>query len=153
MLTAEGDRCLIQRVKLFKGMSEEEVDQVLAQGKVVHYDQGETVFHEGTEGSRLFIVLDGVVAIRLRGKYIAKCRAGEAFGEMAVLNRRPRSATATASTEVRLFALEEEEIQTILDHQVAVRFLLNVIYAISERLEAGNTWATVAFEEMRQNRA
>ncbi len=149
---SEADRRLLQRVKLFRGMSGEEVGMVLAQGRVVTLPKDETVFHEGTEGTHLFIVLEGVVAIRVRGNYLAKCKPGEAFGEMAVLNRRPRSATATTTTPVRLFRLDEGEIQAILDRQVAVRFLLNVIYAISERLEAGNAWATVAFEEMRQKR-
>lgn len=152
MPLSEADRRLMGRVKLFRGMSAEEVDKVLARGNVVEYSKDETVFHEGGEGTLLFIVLDGVVSIRVRGKYIAKCKPAEAFGEMAVLNRRPRSATATATTPVRLFSLGEEEIQTILDRQVAVRFLLNVIYAISERLEAGNAWATVAFEEMRHHK-
>jgi len=150
MPLAEADRQLMNRVKLFRGMQAAEIDHVLAHGHAVEHGQGETVFHEGTEGTRLFIVLDGVVAIRVKGKYLAKCRAGEAFGEMAVLNQRPRSATATASTAVRLFCLDESDIHAILDHKVAVRFLLNVVYALSERLEAGNAWTTVAFEEMRQ---
>jgi CRP-like cAMP-binding protein len=108
------------------------------QGKVVYFQQGQTVFHEGMLGSNLFIVLSGQVGIYMKGKLIARCKVGDAFGEMAVLNRTPRCATAGALSDASLFTLDETQLNGILRKHIAVRLLLNVIHILSERLEAAN---------------
>jgi CRP-like cAMP-binding protein len=54
---------------------------------------------------------------------------------MAVLNNRPRNATATALTECRVFTLDEKSINGILEQRVAVRLLLNIIHVLSDWLE------------------
>jgi len=108
------------------------------QWKVVYFQQGQTVFHEGMLGSNLFIVLSGQVGIYMKGKLIARCKVGDAFGEMSVLNRTPRCATAGALSDASLFTLDETQLNGILRKHIAVRLLLNVIHILSERLEAAN---------------
>jgi CRP-like cAMP-binding protein len=90
-------------------------------------------------GSNLFVVLGGKVGIYIKNQLIATCHVGDAFGEMAVLNKRPRSATATPLTDSRLLVLDESQINEILEKHVAVRLLMNVVHVVSERLEAANT--------------
>ena len=58
---------------------------------------------------------------------------------MSVLNHRPRTATAAAETDVKLFTLDESQVNEILEKRVAVRLLLNVVHVLSERLEEANT--------------
>ena len=127
-----------EKVKLFHGLKPDEVATILHEGKLMHFREGETIFHEGMLGSNLFIVLSGEIAIYLKNELIAKCEVGDAFGEMAVLNSKPRSATAAALTEVKLFTLDESHLNGILDQHVAVRLLLNIIHVLSERLEWSN---------------
>jgi CRP-like cAMP-binding protein len=57
---------------------------------------------------------------------------------MAVLNHRPRSATAAAVTDVKLFTLDEKEINQILERNLATKVLLNIVHVLSERLESAN---------------
>ena len=128
------------KVRIFNGLKPEEVADILHQGKLLFFQQGQTIFHEGMLGSNLFVDLSGQIAIYSKEKEIARCQVGDAFGEMAVLNRTPRSATAAALSDVRLFTLDEHQIHDILDKRVAVRVLLNVIHVLSERLEAANAW-------------
>lgn len=127
-----------EKVRIFNGLTPEEVDHILHQGKIMNYHAGMTVFHEGTLGSSLFIVLKGEVAILHHNEMIATCGVGDAFGEMAVLNHAPRSASAAALSDCRLFTLEEKEVNAILHREVATRLLLNVIHILSERLETAN---------------
>jgi CRP-like cAMP-binding protein len=129
-----------QKVRIFNGLSASEVEYILHCGKIIHFHEGQTVFHEGMLGSNLFIVLGGKIAIYNKNRVIAKCVVGDAFGEMAVLNHKPRNATATALDDVKLFTLEEREINQILDKAVAVKLLLNIIHVLSERLEIANSW-------------
>jgi len=79
------------------------------------------------------------VTLYNRNKIIATLHVGDAFGEMAVLNRKPRSATAAAASAVKVFTLEEKQINSILEKHVAVRLLLNIIHVMSERLETANS--------------
>lgn len=129
-----------EKVAIFAGLSPEDVRMVVQHGKTLYFRQGHTVFHEGMLGDNLFVVLSGEIGIFSKNEMIAKCRVGDAFGEMAVLNNRPRSATASALTESNLFTLDERQINELLEKRVAVRLLLNIIHVLSERLETANTW-------------
>lgn len=129
-----------RKIRIFNGLQPEEVAYILHQGKVIRFHKGQTVFHEGALGSNLFVVLSGQIAIYHKGKQIAQCVVGDAFGEMAVLNRTPRCATAAAITDVALFTLDETQLNKILKRHIAVRILLNVIHTLSERLENANAW-------------
>ena len=136
-----------EKVTIFNGLTPEEVSDILHEGKVLQFRQGETVFHEGMLGSNIFVVLTGQIEIYIKGKAIARCGVGDAFGEMSVLNNRPRCATAAARTDCTLFTLEERQINNILEKRVAVRILLNIIHVISERLEDANARMAGAVDE------
>ena len=61
------------------------------------YDVGETIVKEGDWGVSLFIITSGSVEIRRRKRLLSKMSRGQFFGEMALINRRPRSATVIAA--------------------------------------------------------
>ncbi len=138
-----------QKIRIFDGLAPEEVEDLLGRTETVSFSKGTTIFREGAPGSYIFIVVDGVAAIYVNDKHIANCKEGEAFGEMSVLSGRPRSATATALSDVELLSLDEDEIQKLLQGPIAVRFLLNIVRELSKRLETGNTWVAASIEEKR----
>jgi CRP-like cAMP-binding protein len=144
------DSIHVNRVSIYQGLSPEEIKTIQGLGKTVQFVKGDTVFEEGSKGSNLFVVLEGHLAIHKHDKFIAKCKEGDAFGEMAILNQRPRSATVAALMDVKLFTLDENAISAILESPVAVRFLLNIIHGLSDRLEIGNTWIASSLESRRQ---
>ena len=123
-----------KRIPLFNGLTPEEISDIMHRGEILYVPQGRTIFHKGQSGSNLFVVLRGSVDIFNDDRRIAQCRVGDAFGEMSVLDHRTRSASAMAATEVKLFTLDEKEINEILHQRVAVRFLLNVIHLLSDHL-------------------
>lgn len=127
-----------EKIRIFNGLSPSDVEYILRSGKVIHYHENQTIFHEGMLGSNLFIILSGEVGIFTKNTLIAKCKVGDAFGEMAVLNHRPRTATAAALTPAKCFTLDERNVNEIMDKRVAVRLLLNIIHVLSERLELAN---------------
>lgn len=129
-----------ERIRLFNGLKPQEVSDILHKGSPISYRQGLTIFHEGMLGSNLFIILHGSVGLYKKNKLIARCEPGDAFGEMSVLSHTPRNATALAETDVKLFTLDENQVNEILERHVAVKFLLNIIHVLSERLEEANTW-------------
>ena len=128
-----------EKIKIFNGLTAGDVEYILHHGKIHVFREGQTIFHEGQLGSNLFVILSGKIAIYKKNKLVATCTVGDAFGEMAVLNHEPRSATAAAVAETRLFTLDEVEINSILEKHLAVKLLLNIIHMLSERLESVNT--------------
>lgn len=128
-----------KKIKIFNGLSPKEVSDILHEGHTLEFFAGQSVFHKGQLGGNLFVVLNGTVDIENEGMIIAKCRPGDAFGEMSVLNHRPHCASANAYTDVKLFTLDEDQINRLLEKKGAVRLLLNVIHMMSSHLEKANT--------------
>ena len=61
---------------------------------VMHVSAGETIFNEGDVGDAMYVVLEGVVDIVHKGKAIDHVETGSIFGEMALIDDEPRSASA-----------------------------------------------------------
>lgn len=139
MLTQDDKfRRYAEKIAIFKCLQPHEVEDILHKGKILFFPKGQTIFHEGQLGANLFVVLSGKVGLYNKTREIAHLHVGDAFGEMAVLNHRPRTATAVALEETKVFTLDEKEINSILEKHVAVRLLLNIIHVLSERLEHAN---------------
>lgn len=132
----------LEHVRLFKGLKSRDAEDILHAGKIIHFREGQVIFHEGMLGKNMFIVLSGKVAIYKKNRAIARCNVGDAFGEMAVLNKRPRSATACALSDVKLFTLEEKELRQLMGRPFGERLMLNIIRMLSDRLEGANALAS-----------
>jgi len=130
-----------EKITIFKELTAEEVAHLLKQGRVFDYPQGKTIFYEGQLGSALFVILSGKVGLYKKAKEIAVIGVGDVFGEMSVLNKSPRTASAVALTPVRVFTMDEHQLSTMMDTKIAVRFLMNIIHVLSERLERMNKGA------------
>jgi CRP-like cAMP-binding protein len=128
------------KVKIFNGLGPEEIHEILHQGRCIEYRAGDSIFYKGQMGSNIFIVLNGSVNIENDGTMIFKCRAGDAIGEMSVLNHRPHSASANAASDVKMFILAEKDIHQILKkNHAAVTLLLNIIHVLSSYIENANS--------------
>ncbi|MBV9189654.1 MAG: cyclic nucleotide-binding domain-containing protein, partial [Betaproteobacteria bacterium] len=89
-------------------------------GKPATIGEGETIFGEKERASplvrrqKMYLLVKGDVALVSNKKTIGRVRAGEIFGEMAVISDAPRSAAAVAKTECRVIALDDKEFEAAL---------------------------------------
>lgn len=141
----------LNSAKVFQGFGTEGILLISELGQFERFSKGEIIFSEGEPGSYLYVVLDGTISIHCGDKYLAKCRATEAFGEMAAFGNRRRSATARAVTDVELLLLNESALSELLRSSHAVQFLLNIIHVLCKRLEVGNTWISSGLEAQRRH--
>jgi hypothetical protein len=79
-----------------------------------------TIVREGDLGDCMYIVVEGEVAITRAGQLVARLKAGEFFGEMALFNGETRFATVTAATRVRLLRLERRDLLQLMDEQPGI---------------------------------
>jgi len=110
----------LRTIRLFEGIRKRDVIHILESLQERTYLKGETIFAQGDIGRALFIVFSGRIALtRLdratdKSEVIAEVRPGEFFGEMALLEEMPRTATAYAQEETRVFMLFKTKLESLL---------------------------------------
>jgi CRP-like cAMP-binding protein len=75
-------------------------------GEPEEFSAGETIFTEGDPGDTLYVIVSGSVSMSANGHALETIGANGLFGEMAVIDREPRSATAVADTDVELVSID-----------------------------------------------
>jgi CRP/FNR family cyclic AMP-dependent transcriptional regulator len=97
---------------------------------------GEIIFKEGDEARQLFAIKSGEIAIQLGNRTLAELPANSIFGEMALIDDAPRSATAVAKTDVELVAISEKQFLFLVSQTPF--FALKVMRVLARRLRATN---------------
>ena len=96
------------------------------------FKQGETIFKNGDPGDCMFAVVEGAVEIDLAGTVVERIGPGGVFGEMALIDGQPRSATAVAAADCSVAAINEKRFLRLVE--MTPRFALQVMQVITERL-------------------
>lgn len=98
------------------------------------YKAGETVFNEGDDGYVMYVVLEGSVKLSVTGRSVEKVGKGGVFGEMALIDSAPRSASATAVTDCTLVSVTAERFKTLV--QETPGFALEIMRIMASRLRS-----------------
>ena len=81
------------------------------------YPAGQVIFREGQTGTEMFVIADGLVDITLEGRLINRLETGDIFGEMALVDERPRSASAIAVTDCKILPLDQARFASLVQQQ------------------------------------
>ena len=87
-------------IPLFQGLSKKDLRRISSLATQLEESTGKVLTKEGRQGYEFIIVLEGEVEVRHGGQVVAKLGAGDYFGEIALLDNRPRTATIVATTPV-----------------------------------------------------
>ena len=113
---------------LFAGCSGRERRELSRLGMPIQVDKATTVISEGRPGSEFFVIVQGQASCTVRSAPRAQFRAGDFFGEMALLDFGPRTATVTADTPMELWVYSTSEFRQLLHcSRHARRHLLHVL--------------------------
>ena len=142
-----------KKIFLFQDLSDQEIDRVLNIARPHAFPAGSVIIHEGEEGNSMFIMAQGEVEItkRLglvldeeapRERIIIRLKAeeGVCFGEMALLENEPRSATVTALTDCRLMEMGREDFLRMVREncEMGSKILLRLAQLLSKYLRKTN---------------
>lgn len=100
---------------LFSSCSKRELQRIARAGDEVTVDAGKELVDQGDIGREAFVILSGTASVRRNGRKIATLGAGDPFGELALLDHGPRTASVVAETELRLFVLTARRFNAVLD--------------------------------------
>jgi len=95
----------LQRVPLFAELDRRELEQIARLFKERRFSRGETVIREGSGGAAFFLIDSGRATVTLGGTQLATLQEGDYFGEIALIDGGPRSATITAESDIVCFGL------------------------------------------------
>lgn len=133
-------RKLLLSLKLFNGLTDTELDCLLAQAELVECGSGDYPIREGEQGRHLFVLLAGQVQVSKRSlgirKIIQELGPGECFGEMSLIECRSRSASVRAATPCKLLRIDGDAIAPL--PEISARLYRNIAILLSQRLRNAN---------------
>ena len=100
------------------------------------FKSGSIIFRQGDEARELFVIKSGEVRIQIGNRTITELGPDSIFGEMALIDNEPRSATATAITDVELVPVSEKQFLFLVSQ--TPYFALKVMRVLAQRLRATN---------------
>jgi CRP-like cAMP-binding protein len=92
----------------FADMLEDEIFQFLRMCNRQTFEADETIFKEGDEADEFFLILSGEIVIEAGEKEFSRLKSGQIFGEMGILERVPRNATARAGEKSEVFSVARD---------------------------------------------
>jgi CRP/FNR family cyclic AMP-dependent transcriptional regulator len=96
---------MLATVPLFSGLDNKGLEAIADIGKEVTFEAGRTILKQGETGVSFLLILEGKTEIRKKGKTVATVGPGSFFGEMTVIDDRPRSADVVAIEPTRCFGV------------------------------------------------
>jgi CRP-like cAMP-binding protein len=124
----------ISKVPIFSGCSKRELAIIARASKMVSHKEGTVIAREGERGIGLFLIVEGQCKISIGGKTKAKLGPGDFFGEVALLDGGPRTATVTAMTPVRLIGITGWVFRGLLMEHPSIA--LKTLEAVAGRLRS-----------------
>jgi serine/threonine protein phosphatase PrpC len=127
---------VLKQMPLFRHLTYKEIIRVLNMTEVSDYSPGEDILRENEPGDELYILLRGRVRLHKEGAFVTTLLPGAHLGEMALIDRTPRSASATAEERSRVLILRRREFYEIIrkDPPLSVKLLWSFVQVLAERL-------------------
>jgi CRP/FNR family transcriptional regulator, cyclic AMP receptor protein len=127
---------LISKVPLFAGLSKSDLGHVALITDEIDFAKDKVLIREGEPGREFFVLLDGEVDVRRKGRRLATKGKGDFFGEIALVSNVPRTATVTTTSSARALVIRDLEFKALLEQKPQIA--LKVLAAVAERLPEGS---------------
>lgn len=127
---------VLKGMPLFRHLNYKEIMRLLNITTVREFSADEAIIREREAGEELFVILSGRVRLHKEGAFLTELSRGAHFGEMALVDRSPRSASATAEDTTRVLILRRRDFYEIIRKEapLAVKLLWSFVQVLTERL-------------------
>jgi CRP-like cAMP-binding protein len=124
---------LLKRTRLFAECTKAELIEVAISADEREAPEGDRLTEEGRGGREFFVLVEGAVVVSRGGRKLADLGPGDWFGEIAILTYKPRTATVTATSPVRLLVISDRAFRRVVE--TTPRIALTVLRSVAQRLE------------------
>jgi CRP/FNR family transcriptional regulator, cyclic AMP receptor protein len=128
---------LLRKVGLFADLDEKDLASLAEEFNERRFSPGETIALEGAGGLMFFVVESGEATVEVHGTEVAELGPGDSFGEVALIDRRPRTATVTAKTDLRTYGLPVFVFRPFVEARPQVAWKL--LEKLADRIEAAES--------------
>lgn len=129
----------LKSVWLFSSCTSSELKHIRGLLEEVHLSEKKVLIEEGTMGREFFLIVDGTASVTRNGKKVARLGPGAYFGELALLDRGPRSASVISESEMTVLVLSQRQFNGVLDSVPAIAHKL--LKAMAARLREADAKA------------
>ena len=130
----------LSQVPMFNGCSQRDLQTIARVVKDIDHSAGTVIAREGEPGIGLFVIADGTAEVTIGGAKKASLGPGEFFGEIALLDGGPRTATVTATSDVKLLGLTEWVFRGLMQEHPTIA--VKTLQAMAGRLRNATKDAT-----------
>jgi len=123
---------LLKRVPLFSQCTRKELASVAAVADEIDLGEGRELTRQGAPGREFFVLVEGEADVRRNGRKVRTLSDGDFFGEIALVTKRPRTATVVARTPVRVLVVTDRSFRRMLEDSPSMQ--TKVLQALAERL-------------------
>jgi serine/threonine protein phosphatase PrpC/CRP-like cAMP-binding protein len=130
----------LKAIPLFAQLTYQQLVRIMNLTRIIPFGPGDVLCYEGESAEELFVILRGEVELSANERVIVKLGHGSHFGEMALIDATPRSATARATTDGKVLLINREDFYEILRKEapLAVKLLWAFVQELSARLRQTN---------------
>jgi CRP/FNR family transcriptional regulator, cyclic AMP receptor protein len=128
---------LLRNVGLFSPLEDKDLQSLSAEFSERRFAAGDRIALEGESGLMFFVVESGELSVEVHGQTVSTIGPGGSFGEIALIDRRPRTATVTAVTDVRAYGLPVFVFRPFVEARPAVAWAL--LEAMADRVQAAES--------------
>lgn len=118
---------VLQQVPMFEGLSHKVLARIDSHCDEITVHPGRTLTYQGEPSREAFIVAEGNAQVRIGDEVVRETDVGEMIGDLGVLDKRPRTATVTAVTDMRLLVIDGRDLDWLFqDKKLAARVQENL---------------------------
>jgi CRP/FNR family transcriptional regulator, cyclic AMP receptor protein len=128
---------VLRSVPIFSGCSDKELKEIAKLAKEVEFPEGKQICKQGQTGLGLHIITDGETRVIVNDRTRRRLGAGAFFGEMALLDDGPRSATVVADSPVATLSLSAWDFKEVIRNHPTIA--LKVLEEVSSRLREADS--------------
>src|SRR5580658_2787162 len=129
----------LKSIWLFSGCTGSELRRIRSSLDEVQVPKGKVLVEEGRIGLEFFLIVDGTAVVTRNGRKVATVGPGDYFGELALLDRRPRSASVVSETEMDLLVLSQRQFNGLLESVPTIS--RKMLAAMAQRLREADALA------------
>ena len=105
----------LSKVPMFSALSSRELQKIAKASDEIRVPSGKVLVEQDRTGREAFVILDGTAVVKRNGRKVANFGPGDCFGELALLDRGPRTASVEADSDMTVLVLGQREFSGIID--------------------------------------